>query len=66
MQETTAWFVGLDPLAVEHELRNGALAGVGDDLLGGAGRFFDVDLGVGNRVLIEKALGLAAVATPVG
>ena len=58
-------FVGLDPLAVEDELRDAALAGLGDHLVGGAWGGFDVDLGVGNRVSRKKALGFAAVAAPV-
>jgi len=48
MQEAEAGAVGLNPFSVEDELRNGALAGVGDDLIGGAGGALDVDLGEGD------------------
>lgn len=51
VQKALSRFVGLNPLAVENELRNRALAGVGDHLLCGARRRFDVDLSVGNCVL---------------
>lgn len=60
------WLIGLNPLSVENELRDGALAGVGDDLFGGARGFLDVDLGVGDGMLGEKLLGRAAVAAPAG
>ena len=66
MQEAEARFVGLDPLAVEDELRDGALAGLRDDLLSGAGCVLDVDLGEGDGVLGEEALGFAAITAPVG
>ena len=66
VQEALAGLVGLDPLAVEDELRDAAFAGLGDDLVGGAGGRFDVDLGEGNRMRGEKALGLATVAAPIG
>jgi hypothetical protein len=36
MQKALAGTVGLDPLAVEDKLRNGSLAYLADDLLGGA------------------------------
>jgi len=48
VEEALARFVGLDPFAVEDELRDAALAGLGDDFVGGAGGGFDVDFGVGN------------------
>jgi hypothetical protein len=66
VQEALAWFVRLDPFAVEDELWDAAFAGLGDDLVGGAGGRFDIDLGVGNRVRGEKAFGLATVAAPIG
>jgi len=37
VEEAEAGTVGLNPAAVEDELRNGALAGVGDDLVCCAG-----------------------------
>jgi len=66
VQEAAAGTVGLNPFAVEDELRDGALADLGDDLVGGAGGALDVDLGEGDGVAGEKTLGLAAVAAPVG
>ena len=66
MEEALAGFVGLDPFAVEDELGDGALAYVGDDEVGGAGGVLDVDLGVGDVVGGEEALGFAAVAAPGG
>jgi len=65
MQEAEARFVGLDPLAVEDELRDGALAGLRDDLFGCAGGVFDVDLGEGDGVRCQEALCFAAVTAPV-
>ena len=61
-----AGLVGLDPPSVEHKLWNGALAGMRDDGFGSARSGFDIDLGVGDAVLLEKALRLSAVAAPVG
>ena len=66
VEEAFSGFVGLDPFAVEHELGNGALAGVGDDEVGCAGGGFDVDLSEGDVVGGEEALGFAAVAAPGG
>ena len=66
MQKAVARAVGLNPFAVEDELRDGALAGVGDDLVGCAGSALDIDLSEGDGVAGEKALRLAAVAAPVG
>ena len=66
VEEALAGLVGLDPFAVEDELGDAALAGLGDDLVGGAGGRFDIDLGEGNRVRGEKAFGLATVAAPIG
>jgi hypothetical protein len=64
VEEALAGAVGLDPFAVEDELGDGSLADVGDDEVGGSGSAFDIDLGVGDRVLGEEALGFAAVAAP--
>jgi hypothetical protein len=66
VEEAFAWAVGLDPLAVDDELGDGALAYVGDDEVGGAGGVLDVDLFVGDVVRDEEALGFAAVAAPGG
>jgi len=66
MQEALAWSIGLNPLSVEDELRDGALAGVRDDFVGCSGGGLDVDLGIGDRVVSEETLGLATVSTPGG
>ena len=66
VQEPLARSVGLDPFAIDHELGDGALAGALDDLLQGTGIGFYIDLIVGNVVLGQKALGLAAIGTPGG
>ena len=64
MQKALAGTVGLDPLAVEDELRNGSLAYLADDLLGGAWNTFNIDLGVGNLVFLKETFGFAAIAAP--
>jgi 3-methyl-2-oxobutanoate hydroxymethyltransferase len=66
VQEAFAGAIGLDPLSVENELWNRALAGVGNDLGRSAWGGFDVDFGVGDGVLAEETLCLAAIAAPVG
>ena len=66
MQETFPGSIGLDPFSIQNELWDRALAGVGNDLRCSAWGGFDVDFGVGDGVLAEEALGLAAVAAPVG
>jgi hypothetical protein len=66
VEEALAGTVGLDPFAVEDELGDCALADVGDDLVGCAGSVLDVDLFEGYFVLVEEALGFAAVAAPGG
>ena len=66
VEKTLPWFVGLDPLSVENKLRYGALAGIRDDLGCCAGCGLYVDFGVGDRVQVKKALGLSAIAAPVG
>ena len=66
VEEALAGFVGLDPFAVEDELGDGSLAGVGDDEVGGAGGGFDVDFAEGDVVGGEETLGFAAVPAPEG
>jgi hypothetical protein len=65
VKEALSWFVRLDPFSIEDKLRDRALASVGNDLLCGAWRLFDIDFGVRNCVLVEKTLRLAAIAAPV-
>jgi hypothetical protein len=64
VKESKAGTVWLHPFAVDHKLRNGALACVRDDLFGGAGSALDVDFGEGDRMFVEEAFGFAAVAAP--
>jgi len=66
MKEALSRFVRLDPLSIEDKLRDCTLTRIGDYLLCGAGCFFDIDFGVGNCMLVEEALRLAAIAAPVG
>src|SRR5947209_20588867 len=66
VQEPFSRTVGLEPFAVDDKLRDGALAGAADDFLGGAGSGFDVDLLVGDLMLVEETLGDAAVGAPEG
>jgi hypothetical protein len=64
VEEALAGDVGLDPFSIDYELWDGALAGAFHDFIGGSGRGLDVDVGVGQLVLVEEALGLAAVRAP--
>src|SRR6202041_2398833 len=66
VEETFAGSVGLDPFAIDDELRDSAFAGALDDFVHGAGGGFDIDVFIGNVVLGEKAFGLAAVGAPGG
>ncbi|SRR5258708_29766638 len=56
--------VGLHPFAIDHELRDSALAGVLYDFSRRTWSALDVDLLIGNVVLREKTLRLAAIGTP--
>src|SRR6185437_7476239 len=64
VEQAFAGAVGLEPFAVNHQLRNGALADFAEHVVSGSRCGFDVDFGVGESVLVEEALGLAAVAAP--
>ena len=66
VKESLPGFIGLDPLAVHDELRDGAFSGMGDDLFGGARGSFDVDLCIRNGVFGKEPFGFATVAAPVG
>jgi hypothetical protein len=66
VEKALAGTVRLDPFAVEDELRDGLLANVFKDFISGTGDLLDVDLGVGNVVLGEEALGFTAVTAPRG
>ena len=56
--------VGLHPCAIDHELGDGPLSRLPDHLSGSVRSFLDVDLLVGDVVLVEPALGHIAVAAP--
>jgi len=64
VEEAAAGAVGLDPFAVDDELRDGPFSDVGEDFFGGAGGFFDVNFGVGDFVDFEEAFGLTTVTAP--
>lgn len=66
VEEAFARAIGLDPDAVDDKLRDGTLAGAGENLLRCAGRLLDINLFVGNVVLGEKSFGNAAVRAPTG
>src|ERR1035438_7657181 len=58
--------IGLHPFAIDHELGNSTLASALDDLFQSARRALHVNLFIGDIVLGQKALGLAAIGTPGG
>jgi hypothetical protein len=64
VEKSTAGAVGLYPFAIDNELGDSPFAYVLDNLLRGARAGLDIDLGVGNLVLIKKPFGLAAIAAP--
>lgn len=64
VEEALAGAVGLDPLAVDDELWDRAFAGTFHDFFESAGGGLNVDFFVGNVVLGEEALGLAAIGAP--
>jgi hypothetical protein len=64
VEETLAGAVRLNPFAINHKLRDGALAGAGDDFFGSAGGGLDVDFMEGDAVVFQKALGHAALGAP--
>jgi hypothetical protein len=64
VQETMAWTIGLNPFAIDYELRDGTLAHVPDQLFCGSGSGFDIDLAIRDLVLVEESFGLAAIAAP--
>jgi hypothetical protein len=64
VQEALAWTIGLNPFAIDYELRDGTLAHVPDELFCGPGAGLDIDLGIGDLVFVEETLSLAAIAAP--
>jgi hypothetical protein len=63
-EKALAGTVGLDPLSVNHKLGNGPFAGVFDDFRGSAGIGFNINVSKRDVVLLQKALGDAALGTP--
>src|SRR6185437_11009004 len=66
VEEALAGNVRLDPFAINHKLRDRALTGMFYDFFRGPGRLFNVNFSEGNIVLLQEALGSAAVGTPEG
>jgi hypothetical protein len=66
VEETLAGAVGLNPLAVDDELWDGPFAGVLDYFVDRAGRRLNIDFGIGNIVLCQKALSFTAIGAPLG
>jgi hypothetical protein len=64
VEKSLARHIRLHPLAIDHKLRDGTLAGVLDHFFHRARRGLDVDIFVGDVVLGQKALCLAAIGTP--
>src|SRR5258708_17529018 len=64
IKKTFARPIRLHPLAIDHKLRNRALAGLLDDFFGGPGSSFDVDVVKRKVVTLEKAPGHPAGGTP--
>ncbi len=63
-QQAAARRVGLEPLAIDHQLRNGALAHTAHYLRGRGGICVDIDFGVRNAMSVKKLLGGAAITAP--
>jgi hypothetical protein len=66
VQEALARPVWLNPLTIEHELGDRALADVLEHFVRGSRDLLDVDLFVGDIVLGKKTLRFTAVAAPGG
>ena len=64
VEETLPGTIGLDPLAVNDELRNRTLADVFYEFVRCARSALDIDFVEGEVVLFQKALGFATIATP--
>lgn len=64
MQKALTGAIRLNPFAVEDKLRDSAFADVPKNLIGSAWNLLDVDLGVGNRMFVQKTFSLAAITAP--
>jgi hypothetical protein len=56
--------VGLDPLPIEDELRDGPFAHMPDDFLCRPRVGLDINFGISNLVLLKEPFGFAAIAAP--
>jgi hypothetical protein len=66
VQEALAWTIGLNPFAIDYELRDGSFAHVPDNLFCGPWGGLDIDLAVGDLVFIKESFSLATIAAPRG
>jgi len=66
VEKSLARTIGLHPFSINDKLRDRPLAGLLKDFIGGAGRGLDINFAVGNFVLVEETLGLAAIRTVKG
>lgn len=64
VEQPAAGRIRLPPLAVDHHLRNGALADAAKNFIKGFRSLFDVDFGVFNTVSFEELLGSPAITAP--
>jgi hypothetical protein len=64
VEKAMACAVGLNPFAIEDELRTGPLAHLPDHFLRGSGAGLDIDFGISDLVLFKEAFGFAAIAAP--
>lgn len=64
MEEAAPGLVRLNPLSIQHELRNSSLANVLYQVRRSGRRRFNINFGIGNPVFFEEALRDPAVAAP--
>src|ERR1700675_3495803 len=64
VEKALSGHIGLHPFAINHKLWDGTFAGTLKDFICRAGRALDINFFVGNVVLGQKALGLAAIGAP--
>ena len=63
-EQAAAGAIRLEPLAINDQLRDGALANVANELIGRRRIVVDIDFGVGEVMGVEEMLGGTAVAAP--
>src|SRR5579859_5633107 len=66
VEQAATWLVGLEPFSIDHQLRNGALADMANNLSRGRRIGIHIDFGVFNPVVIEKLFGRPAISAPCG